>query len=240
MAQGLMPWNRPLNDDILDPHLSPANNAARRTMRHDVEHRTPSDLMNRIFASLAIASCLCLMACATTPTTNDQETPDTSPEKPQADPPKEGEDFYKLPDTIPAGAPVVEGGASGVQVDKVEMGEAPPVDLAEVEFAIKRKQLDAFLAKGPAQALRALQVQPAFEGSRFVGYEIVRIPSQASSPRVLGRFLPGDIIVSVNGQSIARPEDYMSVWNKLSQHHQITMALLRQGQHLDLVWPIIE
>jgi hypothetical protein len=162
-----------------------------------------------------------------------------SQERPWAGPPKQGEPFYALPDQLQGGAPVVDGGESGLAREATPAGEAPAVDLTLAEFAIRRPALEAFIKQGPRHVLQLVQVQPAFSGQRFVGYEVMQVSPDAAA-WLKERLRVGDVVVSVNQQSVARPEDYMSIWGELHAQRALTISILRGGEALELVWPIIQ
>lgn len=168
--------------------------------------------------------------------------------KPQADgadqeiwakPPQEGEDFHDLPSDLPKGPPVVEGGQIGLYTEPGVQTEPPPVDIEDAQYVVKRAELEGFLSQGPRHVLVMVQVQPAFRGSQFIGYELMGF-SPSVTPRFRDRLQTGDVVVAINQQSVARPEDYMSVWRSLRDQHLITLTVLRQGQSLEVTWPVVD
>ena len=154
------------------------------------------------------------------------------------EPPKKGEPFYELP-PIPAGAPVLEGAESGLQRPERPPTPTGEVDLALAPYAIKRADLNAALKHGPSWPLRLAQLRPAFDGGRFLGYEILSFGPDCTE-KMRERLREGDILVGVNKQSIARPEDYMSIWTELPNQPSLVLTMLRDGQSVDLEWPIVE
>jgi hypothetical protein len=185
------------------------------------------------YLALLLTALLMSAGCATGQPKADQD------QEVWAKPPAEGEDFHDLPQDIPKGPPVIEGGHSGLYTEPGVRTEAPPVDIEVAQYAVKRADLEGFLAQGPRHVLGLVQVQPAFKGSQFIGYELMSF-SPDLAERFKQRLQTGDVVVSVNQQSIARPEDYMSVWRSLRDQNNITLTVLRQGQPVDVAWPIID
>ena len=69
---------------------------------------------------------------------------------------------------------------------------------------IARDRLVAVLDAGPPSFLRQLEVAPKMSGDRFVGWELVQLVDRAS-PLYDVDVVPGDVLLSINGQPISRP-----------------------------------
>lgn len=184
----------------------------------------------RLLATLALALCF-LAACASGPApTSDNAAKPLSPPQP-------GEEFYEFA-TPGEAVPVLEGAEGGLLQEE---GSAPGIGDTVVDLSkvIQRKDLESFLSHGPRHALRMVMVQPAFQSSRFQGFEIVGF-SPASPTGIRQAFQKGDVVVAINKQSIARPEDYMSAWNGIKSQNQLTVTLMRGGETMDLIWSILD
>ncbi|MEL6178448.1 MAG: hypothetical protein AAFS10_05820, partial [Myxococcota bacterium] len=149
-------------------------------------------------------------------------------------PPSEGDPFFEEK-PLPKGPKVVEGyfpPASHREVpDQLEL-----VQEQAGTASINRKTLDQFIERGPRYALKLVRVQPAFEGSRFVGYKVVGFSPNGS--HLKGILKPGDIVVAINQRAIVRPEDYMAAWESLKTCDQVQLSLVRSGEKLSMSWPV--
>ena len=173
-----------------------------------------------------------LASCATTgPPT------DAPPEAPLASPPQKGDQFYEFPE-VPSGPKAVPGAITGELPDDSAAPKATtPPDA--VSNAITRRELLGFIDRGPRHALTLVEVQPAFQGQKFVGYQVMglSIDGEAAFGTAIHR---GDVILSVNQHSIARPEDYMNVWQSLKKADRVSLKVLRAGQEVAMSWPVID
>jgi len=101
--------------------------------------------------------------------------------------------------------------------------------------SVPRDALRAFLDRGIQAFLAKVPVEPATdrEGAvaRFVGWRIV---SMADDVRCgpLG-IHEGDVVVSVNGSSLERPDDVQAIWDGLYDAAAITVSLIRGGRPAD-------
>lgn len=118
-------------------------------------------------------------------------------------------------------------------------GEALPPEPATGAAAgsIARPALERFLGEGPSYALALVQVQPSFQGGRFEGFQIVSFSNEGQS--IAGSVLkPGDVVVRINRRAISRPEDYMAAWESLKGCAEVTLQIVRQGQTMELIFPV--
>jgi S1-C subfamily serine protease len=160
-----------------------------------------------------------------------------APEAPEATPPKKGEQFYEFAE-LPSGPKAVPGAITGEMPEDAAAPKAttPP---EAVSNAITRRELLGFLERGPRHALTLVEVQPAFQGQTFVGYQVMGLSDDGE--RAFGTALHrGDVILKVNRHSIARPEDYMSVWQGLKKTDRVSVTVLRAGQEVAMSWPVID
>lgn len=135
------------------------------------------------------------------------------------------------------------GGASGSMAveetkDILAAAEAP----AEAEEpaapgTIRREDLDAFLAQGPAALLARVETAPVHRAGRFAGFRIVGFPRGA--PRTID-LRPGDVVVRVNGRDIERPEQYFEAFGALSGTAELRFEILRDGEPAELVYPVTD
>lgn len=107
---------------------------------------------------------------------------------------------------------------------------------------IERRDLERVLDAGPGALLQHVPLLPVMsegERRRFVGYRIGAVFD--NSPTVLRYGVrPGDLLHSVNGQTIATPDQMMRVFAGLRTATEVQVSVVREGQRLDLRWPVIE
>jgi hypothetical protein len=104
---------------------------------------------------------------------------------------------------------------------------------------IPREQLDAVLDAGPGAFLRGIQVDAEVVDRRLRGWRIRRFwPGDARFAQV--DLLPGDLVLSVNGHLIVRPEHLQSVWDGLRDAHRLTVEVDRQGAIYQLDYTIVD
>ncbi|GMV44251.1 MAG: hypothetical protein AMXMBFR64_59670 [Myxococcales bacterium] len=140
---------------------------------------------------------------------------------------------------IALGALVLAQCAHGRAVERVEetpLVVAPPREARE---GIPRSQLTAILQGGPGMLLQQLQVVPQREGKRFVGFRI-RTWFPGNPDLQTDRIRVGDVVVSVNGRRIERPDDLMALWTTLPTATELTVHVVRDGGEHDLSFPIVE
>jgi hypothetical protein len=102
---------------------------------------------------------------------------------------------------------------------------------------IARARLVAVLDAGPPAFLRQLEVTPKMSGDRFVGWELVQLIDR-QSPLHDVDVAPGDVLLSVNGQQISRPDQLQLVWDSLRTANALTAQLWRGGGKLELAFAI--
>jgi type II secretory pathway component PulC len=102
---------------------------------------------------------------------------------------------------------------------------------------IARERLDAVLDAGPPSFLRQLEVAPKMAGDRFIGWELVQLVDR-QGPLADVDLQPGDVLLSVNGQQISRPDQLQIVWDSLRAANEVTAQLWRGGDKLELAFAI--
>ena len=136
---------------------------------------------------------------------------------------------------------------SGPLIDETEHTSSPaptepeaPIADAPPELppdAIRREDLQTVLAAGPAALLQRVVTEPVRENGKFVGF---RIAGFTGEPPGVIDLQPGDIILSVNGRKIERPENYFQVFEELQVASELRFELLRSGEVETLLYPIVD
>ena len=102
---------------------------------------------------------------------------------------------------------------------------------------IARERHVAVLDAGPPSFLRQLEVTPKMSGDRFVGWELVQLVDR-DGPLADVDVAPGDVLLSVNGQPISRPDQLQLLWDSLRTANELTAQLWRGGGKLELAFAI--
>jgi hypothetical protein len=105
----------------------------------------------------------------------------------------------------------------------------------EGEPVIARADLQAVLDAGIPALLAKVLVEPVLEGdgpaTRLTGYRIIAMTDETRcGPLGLHE---GDIVVSVNGTVVERPDDLQAVWEALGEADRITLSLIRGGRPVE-------
>ena len=106
-------------------------------------------------------------------------------------------------------------------------------------FGIKRSELRKMHARGAGAFIRQVSLHPVMDRNRrFIGFSIERMFWNAPGFPKIG-IKVGDIVLKVTGLSIARPEQFMQVWNELPKIPELVIEYLRQGRRHILRIPIL-
>ncbi len=114
----------------------------------------------------------------------------------------------------------------------------PPPPLPD--HTIARSAIRAAVARGLGAFLQRVELddEPVFTGGRFHGF---RIAALRDPPFWAGVDLqPGDVVLSVNGLPIERPEQALAAFDSLRDAPELRVAYERQGHALALVYPIVD
>jgi type II secretory pathway component PulC len=102
---------------------------------------------------------------------------------------------------------------------------------------ISRSDIVAALSAGLGAFLAHLQVEPAMTGGKFNGWRVLAL--RANDPMWAGVDLaPGDVVSSVNGKPIERPEQALAAFQSLAVAPELRVRYERQGAPRELVYPI--
>lgn len=115
---------------------------------------------------------------------------------------------------------------------------APPPPVEVSEPVIHRAVLEQVLDAGLGAFLGRVGTEPSLDGNRFVGFRIIALRDATLFDGVDLR--AGDVLVSVNGQPIERPEQAFTAWTSLRVASEITLAVMRDGERRDLRFPIVD
>jgi hypothetical protein len=107
---------------------------------------------------------------------------------------------------------------------------------------IARRDLMPVLSGGLGPFWSRTEVKPALAGGRFRGWQIVAFRWQGTP---LGDIdldavdlRPGDVVTSVNGRPIERPEQAQACWQALTVAGELRVSYLRGTEKREIVYPI--
>ncbi len=202
-----------------------------KTTRSSLQRRLALSLLG--IAAIAGASCMA--------ETRKDGSPEAGQEQPMASPPAEGDDFFEFGE-LPSGPAPVDGydpDLIGVK-DPTPAAQQPQGATDEAPTTqISRASVVDFVKNGPRHPLSLVEVQPAFTGNQFVGYRVTAL-SVEGAQHFGSSLRAGDVVLTVNERNIAMPEDYMAVWGELPKASKLSVSLIRDGQTIDMSWPIVD
>ena len=104
---------------------------------------------------------------------------------------------------------------------------------------LERSALEAILDQGPGTFLRGVEITAQFHNDRFTGWKVVQfMPSEHRfDPYDL---VPGDIVKTVNGHQISRPNHLHDLWEELRETSTIVVALERDGAPFELQFDVVD
>ncbi len=115
--------------------------------------------------------------------------------------------------------------------------EAPPVE-RRAAGQVTRAELNGVLEGGIGAFLSGVEVEAAFVNDRFFGWEIVSFWSD--EPRFAGvDLVPGDVVKSVNGRAVERPEQLQELWDALRTATSIHVQVFRNGTLHELRYVVV-
>ncbi len=119
-----------------------------------------------------------------------------------------------------------------------ELPVAEPAPAERPAMTVYRDELDAVLHKGLQPLIAELDLRPALDTGRFLGWRVQFLrpgepPYRGSAVR------PGDIVTAVNGQPVERPDQMMALWKSLREAGELRFSILRAGQAQAIVYRVI-
>lgn len=110
-------------------------------------------------------------------------------------------------------------------------------DQPEPDWSISRDDYETTIKQGLQKVMRWYFVKPAYKGSAFVGYQIVQIYNERLEK---GPLLKGDVLTSINGLPIERPEHALAIWRGLWGKKRLKIDLIRGGKEKAYDIPIVQ
>ena len=128
---------------------------------------------------------------------------------------------------VPEGMPVLPLVVTAPESALTESGE------------LKRSFVSSFLQRGPHALLGAVELVPGRVDGRLLGLQVQSIHESGEFLTEAG-ISAGDIILSVNGEEVLFPEQFMQIWDAMSGADSLTVRLLRNGNTQTLQWSIFD
>ena len=103
---------------------------------------------------------------------------------------------------------------------------------------VLRKDLQSFIDAGFVRFLQMVEVEPSLEQGKFKGWSIVSLRPPEFWQGV--DLKPGDVVSSVNGQSIERETEAFDVFQSLRSAETISVTYQRAGTQRTLDYKVVD
>ncbi len=112
-----------------------------------------------------------------------------------------------------------------------------PGDAEDDLYRIDQAAWDDAYARGPSWIIQQVRVRPVLRNGSFFGFQVLSLfPDRpVASPLALK---VGDIIRSVNGHGIERPDHFMRLWEANRYAKTLSVQLIRDRRQLEVTWSI--
>lgn len=164
--------------------------------------------------------CGALAACATTGAPSP-----AAPGPPSADAPaQQAPESPALPEAAPAAKPQPTAPKTPGELTTV---------LPDGTLALRRPALTALVARGAGHFNALVDVRPTFRRGRFYGWRVLSYHGP-------GKLDPGDVVLRINGRSVERPDQFMSVWEELTARKDLVIEVDRRSRRETWRYPIVD
>ena len=127
--------------------------------------------------------------------------------------------------------PMPKGKDAGIKIS-VNSTTEPATTLSGTHAGGKLSQLRKQILKNPQQLGKMVQAKPVTERGRFLGYRL-SLRGNTNLAKELG-LQSGDVVTSVNGIALDRPEKGLNALQNLVNAPDVTLTLLRNGTEVTL------
>lgn len=131
-----------------------------------------------------------------------------------------------------SGAPL-----AGAQIIQVQPAQAPGAQAPSAGGRISAKAFKAAIEQGPQRLVASMELEPHMVEGRFVGHTLVRFTPDGLLASCQA-FKAGDVFISINGESLARPAQFMQAWSSLKEAKLLKVEILRGETPMVLTWQI--
>jgi hypothetical protein len=98
---------------------------------------------------------------------------------------------------------------------------------------LARAEVDEALSHGPPWLLRRVVTEEVLRDGKFVGWRLLALPKEWTVD-----LKPGDIVKTVNGNTLERPDDLFTAWTALAAAREMKIAYERDGAPREVLLPI--
>jgi S1-C subfamily serine protease len=130
-------------------------------------------------------------------------------------------------------------GCAHAAAPSVEEPAALPSNRVATEAFVTRAELYAILDAGLGRFLQRVDTEPVLSGGQFGGFRLKRLDIGGPNAGLID-LAPGDVVQSLNGRSIDRPEHALEAWESLREADSIVVAFVRDGGRRELRVPIVD
>jgi type II secretory pathway component PulC len=114
----------------------------------------------------------------------------------------------------------------------------PPASIVPSGHSLRRADVEGVIAQGPGAFLQRIEVDPVFANTgAFRGFRIAALHDEPFWKGV--DLKPGDVVTSVNGFPIERPEQAQVAFDSLHVSSELRVAYERDGSPRELVYSIL-
>ena len=112
-----------------------------------------------------------------------------------------------------------------------------PGDAEEDLYLIGQEAWDAAYARGPSWLIQQVSVRPVLRNGSFFGFQVLSLfPDRPVAAPLAVKV--GDIIRSVNGHGIERPDHFMRLWEANRHAKSLSLQLIRNRRQLEVTWAV--
>jgi hypothetical protein len=135
-------------------------------------------------------------------------------------------------------SPTATGPVAPSVVRPASDGGAAPEPRSDRRLA--RSAVRVLVAQGLGAFLQRIELDehPVLVGGRFHGFRVAALHDPSFWRDVDLR--PGDVVTSINGFPIERPEQALNVFDSLDVASELRVAYERDGQSREIVYPIVD
>jgi type II secretory pathway component PulC len=143
------------------------------------------------------------------------------------------------PASVTPAAPSAKSASAGPTADKAQ-DPSPPEATPRPPQTIYRSEIDRATSRGPGYLLEQLAPEPYKPAGRFQGWRITKLfPDDPDLCASVCDLAVGDIIITVNGNNIERPEQLSQLFEKLPGLEELEVHSVREGKSRKVTYRLV-
>jgi S1-C subfamily serine protease len=103
---------------------------------------------------------------------------------------------------------------------------------------LRRSDVMPVLSAGLPVFLSRIDLKPSFANGRFYGWRIAATNWEGTPLAGVDDVRPGDVVTSVNGRPIERPEQMFACWQSLAVANELRISYDRGQEKRQILYPI--